>query len=180
MTSVSQLREQIADREAIRECLFRYCRGIDRCDAGLVASAYWPGAIDKHTGFDGTVEEFIEWAMPRVAAMEQKMHLIGNIVIEISGSRAAAESYFWSVSVVPGEAPVQIILCGRYLDTFERRDDEWRISERVVVHEWFNEAPVTHDWNVGPFGMAGLLRGSDADDPSFARFAKVHHAPATN
>ena len=66
---VSQIREEMADREAIRDCLFRYCRGIDRMDPELLATAYWPGAMDYHTGFTGTVEQFIEWALPRLAAM---------------------------------------------------------------------------------------------------------------
>ena len=25
---------------------------------------------------------------------------------------------------------------GRYVDRFERRDDVWRIANRVVVHDW--------------------------------------------
>ena len=65
---VSQIRDEMADREAIRDCLFRYCRGIDRMDAETLRSAYWPGAMDYHTGFTGTVEQFIEWALPRLAA----------------------------------------------------------------------------------------------------------------
>jgi hypothetical protein len=39
---------ELADREAIRDCLYRYCRGIDRCDAGLLQSAFWPDALDSH------------------------------------------------------------------------------------------------------------------------------------
>jgi len=35
MTSVAQIPGELADREAIRECLYRYCRGIDRRDADL-------------------------------------------------------------------------------------------------------------------------------------------------
>ena len=85
---VSQIREEMADREAIRDCLFRYCRGIDRMDPELLATAYWPGAMDYHTGFTGTVEQFIEWALPRLAAMEQAMHMIGNIFIRIEGDKA--------------------------------------------------------------------------------------------
>lgn len=167
--TVTQIREEFADREAIRDCLYRYCRGIDRFDGELIRSAYWPGARDHHTGFDGTVEEFVDWALPRLAGMEQNVHLIGNVLIRIDGQRAAVESYFWSVSVLPGDAPCQIQLCGRYLDAFEKRGDEWRIGERTVVHDWFNDAPAIHDWNIGPFGMSGLLRGIKApDDPSSA------------
>jgi hypothetical protein len=160
--TVAQIRDEMADREAIRDCLMRYCRGIDRMDAEVLASAYWPGAMDHHTGFTGTVEQFIAWALPRLAAMEQAMHMIGNVLIRIEGDSAKVESYLWSVSVLPGEAPRQVMVCGRYLDKFEKRDDEWRIAERLVVHDWFQEAPATGDWGIGPFGMAGLLRGTTA------------------
>src|SRR5262245_60796358 len=132
--TVSQIRDEMADREAIRDCLFRYCRGIDRSDADMLRSAYWPGAMDYHTGFNGTVEQFGEWGMPRVAVMEQNMHMIGNILILLDGATAAVESYLWSVSVRPGESARQMMVCGRYLDRVEKRDDKWRIAERVVIH----------------------------------------------
>lgn len=160
MATVTQIREELADREAIRECMFRYCRGIDRNDPELVLSAYWPGAMDYHTGFTGTVEEFVEWAMPRMAAMEQAMHLIANSLIEIDGSTAKVETYMWAVAVIPGDDPRQMVSTGRYLDKFEKRDDEWRIAERTVIHDWFEDSPATGDWEVGPFGMSGLLRGA--------------------
>jgi SnoaL-like domain len=172
MVSVSQAREEFADREAIRDCLFRYCRGVDRFDAELIRSAYWPGAMDYHTGFEGTVEHFIEWALPRLAAMEQNVHMLGNILIRIDGDRASVESYFWSVSVLVGEQPQQVLLCGRYLDTMEKRGDDWRIAERIVVHDWFNDGPAVHDWNVGPFGMSGLLRGVKAPDDRSSGFLR--------
>src|SRR5580692_7323689 len=57
--TVSQIKDELADREAIKDCLYRYSRGIDRCDMELLRSAYWPGAMDTHTGFKGTIEEFI-------------------------------------------------------------------------------------------------------------------------
>jgi len=165
--TVSQVRDEMADREAIRDCLFRYSRGVDRGDAELLRSVYWPGAIDYHTGFTGTGEEFIEWALPRLMEMEQNVHMIGNVFIRLAGDTAEVESYLWSVSVVPGDQPRQIMVSGRYLDKFEKRKDEWRIAERTVVHDWFNETDQTGDWSVGPFGMSGLLRGGPLKgDPS--------------
>lgn len=168
---LSQIRAELADREAIRDCLYRYTRAVDRGDAELLRTVYWPGAMDFHTGFTGTGEEFIEWALPRLMAMEQNMHLIGNVLIRLEGATANVESYVWTVSVLPGENPRQVFVCGRYLDRFELRDDEWRIAERTVVHDWFNENEAVGDWSAGPFGMSGLLRGAQGgDDPSARLF----------
>jgi hypothetical protein len=158
--TVTQIQSEMADRESIRDCLMRYSRGIDRMDPEVLASAYWPGAMDYHTGFTGTVEQFIEWALPRLAAMEQNMHMIGNVLIRIDGDAAKVESYLWSVSVLPGDHPRRVMVVGRYLDKFEKRDDEWRIAERLVVHDWFQEGLADNDWATGPFGMSGLLRGT--------------------
>lgn len=161
--TVSQIRDEMADREAIRDCLYRYSRGIDRAEPELLRTVYWPGAMDYHTGFTGTAEEFIEWALPRLAAMEDQIHMIGNILIRLDGGTAKVESYLWSVCVVPGDEPRQVMVCGRYLDRFEKRNDEWRIAERMVVHDWFNESSEIADWSAGPFGMSELERGGPGD-----------------
>ncbi len=168
--TVSQIKDELADREAIKDCLYRYSRGIDRSDMELLRSAYWPGAMDTHTGFKGTIEEFIAWAEPRLQAMEQSMHMIGNVLIRLDGDKAASEAYFWSVAVIPGAVPRAIVACGRYLDRFQRRNDEWRIAERLVAHDWFSETTQTGDWSIGPFGLTGLERGTSMakNDKSYA------------
>jgi hypothetical protein len=167
--TVSQIRDEWADREAIRDCLFRYSRGIDRCDTELLRTVYWPGAMDYHSGFTGTAEEFIAWAETQLKQMLHNVHMLGNILIRIEGSTAKVESYLWAVSVIPGEGGArEVLTSGRYLDRFEKRGDEWRIAERLVVHDRFREAPDTGDWAVGPFGMAGLELGTgDREDKSY-------------
>ena len=44
--------------------MLRYCQGIDRLDMELVRSAYHPDGVDHHTGFDGTVDEYVAWVGP--------------------------------------------------------------------------------------------------------------------
>jgi SnoaL-like protein len=167
--TVSQIRDEWADREAIRDCLFRYSRAIDRCDMTLLASAYWPGAIDRHSGFTGTIEAFIAWAEPRLRAIPHSVHMLGNILIQVEGETAKVETYFWSVNVLAEGEVREALVSGRYLDRFERRDDQWRIAERMVVHDWFREAADTGDWSKGPFGWNDLALGRAApDDSSYA------------
>jgi hypothetical protein len=48
----------LLDKEAIRDCLMRYCHGIDRCDEDLVRRVYWPGATDDHGMFSGPASDF--------------------------------------------------------------------------------------------------------------------------
>ena len=93
--TVSQFRDELADREAIRDCLYRYSRGVDRCDEEALRSAYWEDAFDDHVLFSGTREPFIAWVLPALRAMERSMHMIGNILIRVHGNHADVESYYY-------------------------------------------------------------------------------------
>jgi hypothetical protein len=151
--SVSQLREEMVDREAIRDCLFRYSRGVDRADEEMLRSVYWEDAHDEHLIFSGDREEFISWVMPKVKSMTC-FHMLGNMMIRVHGDHADAETYFYSYHVPKGEGTVRdFVTGGRYLDRLEKRDDHWRIATRVVVLDWFRDYPDTGDWTKGPAGM---------------------------
>jgi hypothetical protein len=171
--TASQFKDELADREAIRDCLYRYCRSVDRLDEDLMRTVYWPDAIDNHLEFTGTVEEFIAWAFPRMRAMDLGQHIIGNVMIRFEGSNnAAVESYFWGVHVIRANgAAFDSIGSGRYLDRFEKRNDEWRVAKRVVVTDWFRNYPDTADWTNGPFNMPTAVRGHRyPKDDSYAKW----------
>lgn len=167
-TSTVKIAAELADREAIRECLYRYARGVDRLDADMLRSAYWPEAIDKHLEFRGNTEEFIAWAFPVMGAMDQTMHMIGNILINIHGTTADAESYFYGYHRITIEARKHdVIGAGRYLDRFEKRGDEWRIIERLVLTDWFRQYPDSADWEAGLLGLKADMGSRYPQDPSY-------------
>lgn len=164
---VSEFIAELADREAIRDTLTRYCRASDRADEAMLRSVYWPDAHDDHMEFSGNTEEFVAYCMPILSAMRFNMHKLGNILIVIDGNRAEVESYFQGYHSVPDETGARhdVFAGGRYLDTFEKRDDEWRILKRFVTVEWFRDLPDTGDWEAGPFGMGDkVTRGDLAPD----------------
>ena len=45
--------KEIADRLAIQDVLYRHCRGVDRADADLLKSAYWPEAEVAYGAYNG-------------------------------------------------------------------------------------------------------------------------------
>lgn len=126
---------RLIDHRAISDVLARYARGIDRLDLELVASCYHPGATDDHGTFKGTVEEFIPWVEGQLTRFASTMHFLGNSLIEIQGDRAVAETYCIAHHRL-ADRDADSIAGLRYVDRFERRSDEWRISERTVVVEW--------------------------------------------
>ena len=138
MNPAEQL-QALLDREAIRDCLFRYCRGIDRADEAALRSAYWDDATDCHGAWNGSAAGFIAQALDRLRQGGRRVHQVTNILIELHGDVAAVESSFVALQA-PAHAPRQeTFLCGRYVDRFERRGTEWRIAARTVVYDWIEE-----------------------------------------
>lgn len=160
---VSDLRDELADREAIRDTLMRYCRASDRADEAMLRSVYWPDARDNHLEFSGNTDQFVDYCMPILRAMRFNMHMVGNVLICIDGNRAEVESYFRGYHSIPDESGHRrdSFAGGRYLDTFEKRDDEWRILKRFVTVDWFRDYPDTGDWERGPFDMGRKVTRGD-------------------
>ncbi|MDB5393040.1 MAG: gamma-hexachlorocyclohexane dehydrochlorinase [Rhodospirillales bacterium] len=162
-------------REVIRECLYRYCRGIDRADAAVLRSAYWPDAIDDHVLFNGNAYDFIDWCVPLLAQVEHSQHMLGNILIEIDGDEARAETYYHAYERRRRASgyPYEMFVGGRYLDRFERRDGEWRIIHRLVMWDWFRHFKDSADLDKGVFGKGPVrMSGKYPDDPSYAPFGQ--------
>lgn len=158
--AVTELLAELADREAIRDCLYRYCRGVDRCDEEWLRSAYWEDAHDDHVIFSGTREALVAWVIPLLRAREATSHSLSNIIIRMHGERADVESYFQGYHVARDDGGSRAFLQGgRYLDRLERRGGEWRIAARKVVIDWFREFADAGDWAKGPQGHSHIKPG---------------------
>jgi len=128
---------QLTDREAIAETLARYCRGIDRIDGDLIASAFHPDAIDEHSYIRLKGSEVGPYMVERMRTrFKSTLHCLLQSLVEIDGEQAHGETYYvaWLVSEEAG-ADVLDEAAGRYVDRFEKRKGEWRIAHRVVLPE---------------------------------------------
>jgi hypothetical protein len=154
-----------SDRAAIREVVLRYCRGVDRLDMELVRSAYHPNAIDHHTGFSGTVDEYIAWVSTALQRLTGTMHIIGNQLIELSGEVAVSETYGTAVHWgSPADEPRNNFTSGfRYVDLMTFEGGRWAIRERWAVREWTRSdaGRFVAKEGVGPTGRR------DHDDPLY-------------
>ncbi len=173
MPSASAIR-QLLDRDAIRNCLYRYCRGIDRCDRELLKTIFWAHAPVKiGSSFNGTGDDLIEWVLPQLLGLDQTMHMLGNMCIELESQFARVETYAHCYHRLKGEEgkPFDVIVAGRYLDRFEKRREEWRICARVMIYDWFREYTDSGDWGKGFLGQTltpGItLGGRKPDDPGY-------------
>jgi hypothetical protein len=128
----------LLDKQAIREAVLRYCRGVDRLDMDMVRSAYHPGGIDHHTGFSGPIEDYVVWVEAGLRRFDGTTHIVGNHYAEIDGDVAVTETYGQAVHWgTPADDPRRNFTTGfRYVDHMARRDGRWAIVERWAVREW--------------------------------------------
>jgi ketosteroid isomerase-like protein len=167
--------QQLLDREAIRECIFRYCRGIDRQDEKALRSAYWPDASDMHGPFNGSATAFIDYALARLRSSDRSVHHVTNMSVTLAGTQAAAETYWLALQREPDAAGTlkEVFMSGRYIDRFEKRGDEWRIAARTVMYDWMRPLGTpqgTERERMGP----RVPNGSNyPNDPVYALFASL-------
>lgn len=164
---MSELKE-ILDRERIRELIYTYSRAADRGDLELLRSIAWPDARFEYGIFSGDRDAFVDFVGSFVSAIGPTHHSVTNILIQTAGFTAQSESYCIAVhgDVMYNDDVVDLVVYVRYLDSFECRDGEWRLSNRLLVYDWNQNLPRTAQWN-GELHGRYLPRGSrDGNDPS--------------
>jgi hypothetical protein len=173
--------QALLDREAIRDCLYRYCRGIDRADEEALRSSYWPDAHDSHGAYKGSAAGFITQALPRLRAGGRRVHAISNVLIELHGDVAAVESSFLALQASAAAPTQETFLCGRYVDRFERRGGEWRVADRTVVYDWIEERarPELAAEDAVLFGKRRPNGGVAPDDAVYEVLRAVRGRPST-
>lgn len=155
---------RLADIQAIYAVIARYCRGVDRFDFELVRSAYHPGGIDHHTGFDGTVDEYLPWLRRNLEYLAGTMHFIGNHQVDFLGEDTAiSETYCMAThwGRPDQDARLSFTTGARYIDLMEHRDGSWAITERWAVREWTRPDVFVAAERPGPRGRR------DEDDPLY-------------
>jgi ketosteroid isomerase-like protein len=155
--------QELLDKQAIREVVMRYARGADRCDAALLSSAYFPDATEERPGVSYGGEHFGENMVKMLSeTMRSTSHQIGTQLIEVRGEAAVAESYSTGRHVLKDGKRLHTTV--RYLDRFEKRAGEWRITHRKVITDATEVLPATED-------LVPSLGSRDRNDPSYQLFA---------
>jgi hypothetical protein len=187
--------QRVADRDAIEDVLYTYCRAIDRLDLDLLKSVYHSDATDEHPPFEGLAVDVVEQIFqfqPRYFSLT--FHTVTHARIDIEGERAVGEAYFLSQNLLhedeavlaafsgeeyaerakaSGQASVQhqFFAGGRYIDRFEKRAGRWKIADRKVRCEWADFGPVSAVVREGPIRQYVVpgMRGST--DPVYSNMA---------
>jgi hypothetical protein len=139
MTDIEALAKEVRylrDLREIEDCIYRYCRGLDRLDREMALSAYHPDAKDdRGHGKVRTAVEFVDFVFELLKKSKGTAHCMTNIRVDIDGDVAHAESYVtfhvWALEddhVALGSA--------RYLDRLERRNGKWGIAYREALMDY--------------------------------------------
>lgn len=168
MTECSTL-QALADRQAITELIYRYCRSVDRLDIPLGQSIWHEdGHADYGEWFyQGPGKGVIELICKQHRNMLNHSHQISNILIQLDGDHAGSESYVAvSLRGQDGAKLWQVSVWGRYIDSWSRRDGRWGLDKRIFICD-FDEMRDVHEteMEMAPRRDTGKR---DSSDPSYA------------
>ena len=128
---------ELLAKDAIRDVIYRYARGLDRMDKAMAYSVWHDdGTAQYFDFFEGTGHDFVDWVWKAHEAMESHSHQMTNVLIEVDGDRVTSETYaIVTLRTLPDTAGKQqhIDVRGRYLDRWSKRDGRWAIDRRVHV-----------------------------------------------
>jgi len=175
--------ERIADRMAIQDAMYRWCRSVDRLDYEGMRAAFHPDGTDNHGAFSGSADGLVEWIRERHKNIPFSSHAVSNMLIEFAGPDVAlVETYVRTLQRYPADAAaslaqlsggqtgtsgfgVDLMTSSRYLDRFERRNGEWRIYRRTLIQDWKQMTDVAQN---APKALPGWTVGRrDREDPVF-------------
>jgi len=156
--------ETLLAKQEIYELACKYCRALDRLDAELMRSVFFEDAYCEYGFFNGSAAAFADFAMKALGGHVANHHMLGNVLIEVEGDEAFGEVYFHAyhkLEAASGSGFDDLVIAGRYLDRYEKRDGLWKMAYRSEITDWSRTTPTNDPY----FEMApGGLRGSRADD----------------
>lgn len=137
--STGSILTAMADRLAITDLLYRYCRSVDRLDVPLGHSIWHDDGYADYGAevYQGDGRGVIDHICAQHGRTLHHSHQVTNILIELDGDRAGSEAYhFACLRVASGERVKQISVWGRYIDRWSRRDGRWGLDRRLTIRDF--------------------------------------------
>lgn len=156
--------QDITDKFAITEQIYRYCRSVDRLDVPLGHDVFHE---DSHAdygsvGYKGPGRGAIDYICKAHEGLLHHSHQVTNVLVEVEGDRAGSEAYVTAnLRMLRDGKLLQIEVWARYVDRWSRRGGHWAIDRRdtVIDFDSIREVQPMHDHERGR---------RDPSDPSYA------------
>ncbi|MCR9106693.1 MAG: nuclear transport factor 2 family protein [Gammaproteobacteria bacterium] len=128
------------DAREIENLIYRYAELIDSGELQGLAELFATGEIisrEHNTQISGT-ENVLKLYRNSCRIYEstgtpRTKHLTTNVIIEKTGPDHAAARSYYTVLQSTESLPLQAIITGRYIDTFEKRNGAWTFKTREMV-----------------------------------------------
>ncbi|MGI5456442.1 nuclear transport factor 2 family protein [Streptomyces sp. CA-249302] len=160
-------------KDAIRDVLHSYSRGLDRMDRALADSVWHAdGTADYGPGHRGGAAGFLDFVWAFHAGFRSHSHLVANelIRLDLPSGTATSETYVavWLQTAPEDGFVTDQVHRGRYLDRWSLRAGRWAIDHRDYVGDMFHEARHA-DRSPGPdLARWGTRDATDLSYPLFA------------
>jgi ketosteroid isomerase-like protein len=176
MTSTDTGLQEMLDEFHLRRLVHAYCRAVDRGDLAQLQNLYHHDAVDAHGGFSaGGADDFLNQLAASRPYIRSMQHHITTVNFAVSGDTAEGEIYMIAThTLATGDGKVDVVVGGRYLDKYEKRNGAWKFVNRTIVTDcaYVNDPstvdlshPITRD----------TPRGTpDANDPSYRFFSLLN------
>jgi hypothetical protein len=129
----------VADRQAITDLIYRYCRSVDRLDIPLGHSIWHQDGYADYGAavYQGDGRGVIDHICAQHRHTLHHSHQVSNIIIDLDGDRAGSESYVTaSLRVRRGEQLKHMTVWGRYIDQWSRRNGRWGLDKRISIRDF--------------------------------------------
>jgi len=128
---------ETSDEREILNLLHRYCELQDAADFVGASelfrhSVYAVDGRERHEGYEEVLAVKTRHDRVYDDGTLRTKHVTTNTILEFdSDVRARARSYF-TVYQATDTLPLQVVIAGRYHDSFEKVDGAWRFCERTI------------------------------------------------
>ncbi len=160
--SAQEVAAQVADRLAIADKLYKYCRSVDRLDVPLGHSVFHEDSVVDFPTFKGTGRGWIDSICVEHLNFLHHSHQVTNVIIDLhDANHAGSEAYVTAkLRQMEGERLMEREFCARYIDLWSKRGGEWAIDRRDCIVDLSASREVT---SLGQADNAAR----DRSDPSY-------------
>lgn len=137
LMSYSNEIKALIDKNDIIDILYRYCHSCDRIDESSLKSCFHSDSRHDHGPYSGPTDQWIPAALGWLKGRVGVTHMVTNPLIVIDGDRALSDCHFLAFNRLAkaDELFEEVLVKGRYVDRFEKRDGAWKIAHRVGIHD---------------------------------------------
>jgi ketosteroid isomerase-like protein len=134
---------EVADLAELNQLAYRYAAAVDACDVAAFLDVFHPEAkltvFPPGEGMPSSVVTGHEQLATIPDSMREMFtrtaHLMTNHLIDLDGDRANG-SLLCTARHLHADSGVDVVIVIRYLDQYERRQQQWRILDREIRFLW--------------------------------------------